>query len=222
MLKAVSISRAHDGDLLFSGVDLVLGPGDRVGVVGPNGAGKTTLLRVLAGELAPASGSVTRGPQTRVGYVPQQVADPQGTVGAFLTGGLGELAQVTTRLGELAADLESGADVLAEYGAVQDRWTALEGWTADARLAEIRDRLDIAHLPAGSLLREVSGGEQARLLLARALLDGPDVLLLDEPTNHLDAEGAAWLRDWLAGLSGGGADGQPRPGVPGRHGDPDP
>jgi ATPase subunit of ABC transporter with duplicated ATPase domains len=202
LLKASALGRAHDGDLLFSGLDLVLNPGDRVGVVGPNGAGKTTLLRVLAGELAPTTGAVIRAPGTRVGYVPQQVADPQGTVGDFLTGGLGELAEVTTRLRELESALETGADVLEEFGRVQERWTALEGWTGETRLTEIRQRLDIDHLPDGPALREVSGGEQARLLLARALLDAPGLLLLDEPTNHLDAEGAAWLGEWLRDFPG--------------------
>jgi ATPase subunit of ABC transporter with duplicated ATPase domains len=203
LLKAVSISRAHDGDLLFSGLDLALGAGDRVGVVGPNGAGKTTLLRVLAGQLAPTSGTVTRGPGTRVGYVAQQVPDPTGTVGAFLTAGLGELAGVIARLRELEAALERGEDVLDEYGRTQDRWTMLEGWTAESRLVEIRQRLDLAHLPDDRPLAAVSGGEQARLLLARTLLAAPDVLLLDEPANHLDAEGAAWLQDWLTGFPGG-------------------
>lgn len=205
MLKAVSLGRTHDGDLLFAGFELVLGDGDRIGVVGPNGAGKTTLLRVLAGELAPTTGSVTLGPGTRVGYVAQQVPDPSGSVGEFLAGGLGELAGVITRMRALAVGLESGSseDVLAEFGRVQERWTALEGWAAESRLAEIRQRLDIAHLPDDLALGQVSGGEQARLLLARALLDAPDVLLLDEPTNHLDAEGAAWLQQWLAGFAGG-------------------
>jgi ATP-binding cassette subfamily F protein 3 len=240
VLKAVSLGRAHDGELLFSGFDLVLGDGDRIGVVGPNGAGKTTLLRVLAGELAPSQGAVTAGPGTRIGYVPQQVPDADGTVGEFLAAGLGELAAVIARMRELETDLErghateppaghaaepaghadgagvpgghggaaamtgrGGADTLAEYGRVQERWTALEGWAAEARLLEIRQRLDIAHLPDDLPVRRVSGGEQARLLLARALLDAPDVLLLDEPTNHLDAEGAAWLGEWLSGFPGG-------------------
>ena len=202
MLKAVSLGRAHDGDLLFRDVDLVLGAGDRVGVVGPNGVGKTTLLRVLAGELAPTFGSVTRGGGTRVGYVAQQVSDPAGTVGEFLAAGLGELAGVSARLGELAVALERGRDVLDEYAAVQERWTVLEGWNGESRLAEIRERLDIAHLSAALALGQVSGGEQARLMLARALLEHPDILLLDEPTNHLDADGAAWLQQWLAGFGG--------------------
>jgi ATPase subunit of ABC transporter with duplicated ATPase domains len=203
LLKAVSLSRAHDGDPLFTGFDLVLGDGDRIGVVGPNGAGKTTLLRVLAGELAPGAGSVTLGPGTRVGYVAQQMPDAHGTVGAFLTAGLGELAGITAAMRALETRLAGGDDVLAEYGVVQERWTVLEGWTAEARLAEIRQRLDIDHLPGDLPLSRVSGGEQARLLLARALLDEPDALLLDEPTNHLDADGAAWLQDWLRDFTGG-------------------
>jgi ATPase subunit of ABC transporter with duplicated ATPase domains len=95
VLKAVSVGVAHDGELLFSGFDLVLGAGDRVGVVGPNGAGKTSLVRVLAGELAPSAGSVSLGPGVRVGHVPQRVPDPALTVGEFLAGGLGELAAVS-------------------------------------------------------------------------------------------------------------------------------
>jgi ATP-binding cassette subfamily F protein 3 len=202
VLKAVSLSFTHDGDLLFAGVDLTLGAGDRVGLVGPNGAGKTTLLRVLAGELAPASGRVTRGTGTRVAHVAQHLDDPHGTVGSFLAGGLGELAEVTARMRTLEAALAGGEDRLAEYGAVQDRWTALQGWTAETRVAQVRQRLDIAHLDDDLPVARVSGGEQARLLLARALLDAPDVLLLDEPTNHLDADGAAWLQEWLGSYGG--------------------
>jgi len=203
LLKISALSCAHDGDLLFDHLDLVLGAGDRVGVVGPNGAGKTTLLRTLAGELTPAGGTVTHGPQTRIAHVAQQIPDADGTVGEFLVGGLGELAAVTARMKSLERRLADGADVLDEYGAVQERWSALEGWTAETKLEEVRQRLDIDHIGDDRPLRDVSGGEQARLMLARALLDEPDILLLDEPTNHLDAEGAAWLQQWLAGFPGG-------------------
>ncbi|AGL17497.1 ABC-F family ATP-binding cassette domain-containing protein [Actinoplanes sp. N902-109] len=203
MLKAVHLAHAHDGELLFTGFDLGLSPGDRVGVVGPNGAGKTTLLRILAGQLSPREGSVITAPGTRVAYVPQQLgADSGQSAGEFLYAGLGELAVVLAGMHHLEQQLAAGADVLAAYGEVQERWDALRGWTAEARVAQAAERLGLAHLglerPVGSL----SGGEQARLLLARALLDDPGVLLLDEPTNHLDAEGAAWLTQWLAGYPG--------------------
>ncbi|MDI1464468.1 ABC-F family ATP-binding cassette domain-containing protein [Catellatospora sp. KI3] len=203
LLKAVSLSHHYSGDTLFAGVDLVLGAGDRVGLVGPNGAGKSTLLRILTGGLKPATGHVRRAPGTRLGWFAQQVPDPDDTVGRFLASGLGELDTVRTRLADLEQALARGEDVLAEYGHIQDRWTALQGWTAETRLAEVRDRLDLSHLPDDTPLRHVSGGEQARLTLARVLLDTPDLLILDEPTNHLDAEGITWLGDWLAAFSGG-------------------
>jgi ATPase subunit of ABC transporter with duplicated ATPase domains len=106
---------------------------------------------------------------------------------------------------DLEARLATAGDdpgLLAEYGRVQERWTVLRGWTAESRLAEVRTRLDVAHLADDTALGAVSGGEQARLMLARALLDSPDVLLLDEPTNHLDADGAAWLGHWLGDFAG--------------------
>ncbi|MEV6302058.1 ABC-F family ATP-binding cassette domain-containing protein [Actinoplanes sp. NPDC051861] len=182
---------------------MVLGAGDRIGVVGPNGAGKTTLLRVLAGELAATTGSVSIAAGTSASLVPQRMPEADGSVGAFLSAGLGELAEVTATLRRLEHRLAVGDDVLDEYGVVQERWTALQGWNAENRLTEIRQRLDIEHLADELPVSAVSGGEQARLLLARTLLASPDLLLLDEPTNHLDAEGAAWLRQWLRDFGGG-------------------
>jgi ATPase subunit of ABC transporter with duplicated ATPase domains len=215
MLKAASVSKHFDAEMLFAGVEFVLGRGDRVGLVGPNGAGKSTLLRILIGDEAPSSGHVSRGPDTRLGYFAQQVADPAATVGGFLRDGLGEVATLATRMAELERVLSEHSDGAAErtardrdnaltaYGEVQERWTALRGWTAPARLAEVRARLDIVHLPDQAPIAEISGGEQARLTLARVLLGEPDLLILDEPTNHLDADGIAWLGEWLGGYRGG-------------------
>ena len=206
MLKATSLAKRHDGDDLFVSLDLVLGRGDRVGLVGPNGSGKSTLLRVLAGAEPPSAGQVVRSPGVTVGYFAQQVQDPQRRVGEFLAEGLGELVDVTNRLEVLRERMShgtAGRGLLTEYGDLDDRWTHLTGWKADMWLERVRQRLDIEHIPDELLLSEVSGGEQARLALARVLLESPQVLLLDEPTNHLDADGIAWLGDWLAGFPGG-------------------
>ena len=204
MLKALQLSHHYETEILFAGVDLVLNPGDRVGLVGPNGAGKSTLLRLLTGEVRPASGTVLKGPDTTLGYFAQQVPDPDATLGAYLRAGLGEVATLERQLRGLEEALAHGADeaVLARYGEVQHRWTALHGWEAPVRLAEVRARLDVAHLPDDARLSEISGGEQARVTLARVLLASPDVLILDEPTNHLDAEGVAWLGRWLGSYPG--------------------
>ncbi|BCJ69089.1 ABC-F family ATP-binding cassette domain-containing protein [Polymorphospora rubra] len=203
MLKVISVGKTYDGEPLFAGVELALGAGDRIGLVGPNGVGKSTLLRILTGAEPPSTGHVAVAPGTRIGYFAQQVTDPDATVGDFLHAGLGELHDVDREMRALERRLEAGDDVLAAYGEVQERWTALAGWKTASRLAEVRDHLDIAHLADDTPLRRVSGGEQARLTLARLLLDTPDTLILDEPTNHLDADGIAWLGRWLAGFAGG-------------------
>ena len=85
----------------------------------------------------------------------------------------------------------------AAYGEVQERYGRLDGWTFHRSLREARERLGIAHLDADAPLRDLSGGEQARVLLAGVLLARPSVLLLDEPTNHLDLEGLGWLESFL-------------------------
>jgi ATPase subunit of ABC transporter with duplicated ATPase domains len=195
---------SYDAEPVFAGVDLIINAGDRVGLVGPNGVGKSTLLRVLVGAERPDSGHVERTPGTSIGYFAQQVPDPRATVGAFLREGLGEVQTLHTRLSELERRLSTGDfDALAEYGEVQERWTVLRGWSAESRLEQVRQQLDIAHLDDDARLADISGGEQARLTLAQVLLASPDLLVLDEPTNHLDAEGIAWLGEWLASYQGG-------------------
>ncbi|MCI4066643.1 ATP-binding cassette domain-containing protein [Micromonospora sp. R77] len=204
MLKAVGLSKHYDTEPLFVDLDLIVNAGDRIGLVGPNGVGKSTLLRVLVGAEPPSAGHVTRAPGTTIGYVTQQVPDPDTSVGDFLADGLGELRPLADDLRDLERRLADGdTGALEAYGQAQERWAALDGWRAQARLAEVRQRLDVDHLDDATALHRVSGGEQARLTLARALLHDPDLLVLDEPTNHLDAEGIAWLGEWLAGFPGG-------------------
>jgi len=203
-LKGQSLSHHYGGEQLFTGVNLVLNPGDRIGLVGPNGAGKTTLLRILAGELRPVSG--VRALSGSFGWSGAGPGFDGGAtqVGSYLAAGLGEVAALAGRLQALEASLAAGSsDVLAEYGRVQDEWTRLEGWTAEARLATVRQRLGLAQLAADLPLSAVSGGELARLTLARLLLAEPDILLLDEPTNHLDADAADWLGSHLSRFRGG-------------------
>jgi ATPase subunit of ABC transporter with duplicated ATPase domains len=199
LLKAVNLSLSYAGEPLFRDVNLLLGVGDRVGLVGPNGVGKSTLLRLLVGELRPATGHLTLGADDTVGYYAQQVPDPGGTVGEFLAGAPGEMALLTRRLAALAADLPSTVD---EYAAVQERYAQLGGWAYAARVDAVRGRLGVDDVDPSRPLGSLSGGEQARVLLARVLLAEPSVLVLDEPTNHLDAGGSAWLGGYLADFPG--------------------
>ena len=198
MLKATDLTKSHDGAPLFDGLSLTLDDGARAGLVGVNGVGKTTLLRLLAGLDRPDRGAVALGARDRVGYLPQDVLEPERTIDDLLRHALGEVWEVRLELDTHEADLKD----LTAYGRVQERFEALGGWALEARLDEARRHLEIEHLDRGTRLGNLSGGEAARCLLAAVLLSEPTVLLLDEPTNHLDADGREWLGEWLADYPG--------------------
>jgi ATPase subunit of ABC transporter with duplicated ATPase domains len=201
MLKALDLRFRHDGTPLFDGLSLTLHPHDRCALIGPNGAGKTTLLRLLAGAGSPERGTVAVAPGTRIGYLPQEPPGPELTLDRLLGAGLGEVWRLHGELERMEQRLDDPA-TLAAYGEAQERFTALDGWRLDADLETARRALEIAHLPLGAALGELSGGEAARALLAGVLLARPNVLLLDEPTNHLDAGGLEWLEGFLTGFDG--------------------
>jgi ATPase subunit of ABC transporter with duplicated ATPase domains len=205
VLKASGLSRAYDALPLFADVSFVLGDGDRVGLVGPNGAGKTTLLRLLAGRDRPDSGAVATGPDDRVGYLEQQAANADLTVAEHLHRALGEVYDLNREMARLEAELagpSAGGAALRRYGELQERFDTLDGWGFRTLIADVREHLAIEHLADELSLRDISGGEQARVMLAGVLLARPTVLVLDEPTNHLDLAGLRWLEEYLSGFAG--------------------
>jgi ATPase subunit of ABC transporter with duplicated ATPase domains len=205
MLQASDLTKSYDGAPLFDGLSFVLGDGERAGLVGVNGVGKSTLLRLLAGVDRPDRGAVATGKGDRVGWLPQEAPDATTTLAALLGAGLGEVWTVRERLRSLEARLQDGdtsEPTLADYGMTQERFGALGGWALDATLDEARRALAIDHLDPVTPLARLSGGEQARALLAGTLLARPTVLLLDEPTNHLDGDGLRWLEGWLRAFDG--------------------
>jgi ATPase subunit of ABC transporter with duplicated ATPase domains len=205
VLKADSLCKAHDAEPLFTDASFTLGNGERAGLVGPNGTGKSTLLRILAGLDAADEGFVTTGPDDRIGLLHQQAPDAELSVHDFLRQAIGEVYELDERMRVLEAAMAGSGGTrreLAEYGAAQERFGALDGWTFHAAIDEARSHLAIAHLPAEARFRELSGGEQARVMLAGVLLARPTILLLDEPTNHLDLGGLRWLEGFLASFPG--------------------
>jgi ATPase subunit of ABC transporter with duplicated ATPase domains len=205
MLQASDLTKSYDGAPLFEALSFVLGDGERAGLVGPNGVGKSTLLRLLAGVDRPDRGAVGTGAGARIGWLPQEAPQAATTLGALLGAGLGELWAVREELRAIERRLHDGdiaERTLAAYGHAQERFGALGGWALDATLDEARRALAIEHLDPAAPLARLSGGEQARALLAGTLLAKPTVLLLDEPTNHLDGDGLRWLEDWLRAFEG--------------------
>ncbi|MEP6482642.1 MAG: ABC-F family ATP-binding cassette domain-containing protein, partial [Rhodoglobus sp.] len=181
--------------------------GDKIGLVGRNGAGKTTLTKTLAGELAPAGGRIDSTGE--IGYLPQ---DPR-------SGNPEDLARTrildARGLGTLVIDMAKATEAMAspdaaisqaamnKYGRLEERFTALGGYAAEAEAASIASNLALPDRILDQPLSTLSGGQRRRIELARILFSGADTMLLDEPTNHLDADSVTWLRDFLKQFQGG-------------------
>jgi len=169
---------------LFAGADLEINSGDRIGLTGPNGAGKSTLLRILAGELAPASGDVVRRAGLRVVWLPQEAPRcPDVTL-------FERVMAADMRLAELRLRMEEDAAALAEY-------IEMDGPRFEIRVGRALQGLGFAEDAWTLGLAELSSGQRMRAELARCLLNGADLMLLDEPTNHLDCDARAWLESEL-------------------------
>ncbi|MEW9515691.1 ABC-F family ATP-binding cassette domain-containing protein [Streptomyces tubercidicus] len=203
-LVAKDLAAGHGERVLFSGLDLVVAPGDVIGLVGANGAGKSTLLRLLAGLDTPEDGTLALGPPTAtVGHLPQEPdRRPGETVRAFLARRTG----VTDA--QLALDTATQALVEERPGADDTYATALERWLAlgaadlDERAEEIAGRLGLT-IGLDQPMTTLSGGQAARASLASLLLSRYDVFLLDEPTNDLDLDGLGQLEAFVTGLRAG-------------------
>ncbi|MBF0688046.1 MAG: ABC-F family ATP-binding cassette domain-containing protein [Cellulomonas sp.] len=197
-LQARAVAAAFGDRELFSGLDLVVAPGDVVGLVGPNGAGKTTLLRILAGQRAPDAGAVALSPPSaQVGYLVQEVerrADED--VRTYLerrTGVHDAQLAMDAASDALAADEPDAGD---RFTQALERWMALGGADLDTRLGVVADDLGLA-VDLGLPMTALSGGQAARVGLAALLLSRFDLYLLDEPTNDLDADGLDRLEEFV-------------------------
>ncbi|MYX38437.1 MULTISPECIES: ABC-F family ATP-binding cassette domain-containing protein [unclassified Streptomyces] len=203
-LVVKDLAAGHGDRVLFSGLDLVVAPGDVIGLVGANGAGKSTLLRMLAGLSAPEQGQLRLSPPTAtVGHLPQEPERRPGeTVRAFLarrTGVAAAQAALDTATQALV-DGAPGAD--DAYNDGLERWLALGGADLDERAEEAGEALGLG-VGLDMPMTALSGGQAARAGLASLLLSRYDVFLLDEPTNDLDLDGLERLETFVKGLKAG-------------------
>lgn len=203
-LVAKELAAGHGDRTLFEGLDLVVAPGDVIGLVGANGAGKSTLLRLLAGLDTPESGRVGLSPPTAsVGHLPQEPdRRPGETVQAFLARRTGVTA-AQTAMDEATELLVAGAPGADDaYAHSLERWLALGGADLDERAEEVADSLGLG-VRLDQPMTALSGGQAARAGLASLLLSRYDVFLLDEPTNDLDLAGLDRLEAFVRGLRAG-------------------
>ena len=203
-LVARALSGGHADRTLFADVDLVVAPGSVIGLVGVNGAGKSTLLRILAGELAPLSGTVRLDPPTAVvGHLAQEAERRPGeSVLAHLQRRTG-VAAAQERLDRATGALEQGAPGADDaYSDAFEQWLALGAADLEERVGAVLRDLGLP-LDPGALMTSLSGGQAARVSLAGLLLSRFDVVLLDEPTNDLDMAGLDRLERFVRELRTG-------------------
>ncbi|MFD8495255.1 ABC-F family ATP-binding cassette domain-containing protein [Amycolatopsis sp. NPDC059657] len=203
-LVAKDLAAGHGDRVLFSGLNLVVAPGDVVGLVGVNGAGKSTLLRTLGGLIPAEQGTVRLSPPTAtVGHLPQEPERREGeTVHAFLsrrTGVTSAQAELDAATAALAAETAGSDDA---YATAFDRWLALGGADLDDRIGEVIHELGL-DVSLDQPMTSLSGGQAARAGMASLLLSRYDLFLLDEPTNDLDLDGLDRLERFVKNLRAG-------------------
>ncbi|MCX4514246.1 ATP-binding cassette domain-containing protein [Streptomyces sp. NBC_01619] len=203
-LVAKDLAAGHGDRSLFSGLDLVVAPGDVIGLVGVNGAGKSTLLRLLAGLDTPEHGELRISPPSAaVGHLPQEPERREGeTVRQFLARRTG-VAAAQAAMDEATQGLVDGTPGADDAYAVSlERWLALGGADLDERAEEVAGTLGLT-IGLDQPMTSLSGGQAARAGLASLLLSRYDVFLLDEPTNDLDLDGLERLETFVQGLRAG-------------------
>jgi ATPase subunit of ABC transporter with duplicated ATPase domains len=201
-IQATDLSAGHGDRILFSGLNLIVAPGDVVGLVGANGAGKSTLLRLLAGLDAPEHGQIAVAPpQATIGLLRQEPERLAGeTVRGFVARRTG-VADAQVAMDAEAAALADGTPGADErYAVALERWLALGGADLDDRLEAVLTEVGLDDGHGDALMSRLSGGQAARAGLAALLASRYDLLLLDEPTNDLDLDGLDRLERFVAGL----------------------
>ena len=198
MLTVHQIAKSYGVQPVLENVSFSISGRERIGLIGPNGCGKTTLMRILAGIELPDSGSVMRTrPDISIGYLAQggefsAGATIQSAVGSDTSLHDAEVQQLASALSAAPGD----ADLQSKYDLALQRLSTVENRSA------VLTSLGLDQLAPDSATERLSGGQKTRLMLARVLIQEPDLLLLDEPTNHLDIDMLEWLENWVAGFRG--------------------
>ncbi len=181
-------------------------PNERIGLIGYNGTGKSTLLKLLAGEYQPSSGTVERSRSTSIGYLHQDLLsfDTQDSILGVAMSAFEKVLQLEKEIDTLGRQLENNHDdaLLHQYTDKLHEMDMLDGYNIHHKTEEVLQGLGFSNTDLQRPFREFSGGWRMRVLLAKMILQQPDLLLLDEPTNHLDLPSIEWLEKYLQHYKG--------------------
>ncbi len=201
LITASGLAVRYGAQDVFRDVSLAVDAGSRIALVGPNGCGKTSLLRILAGIDPPAAGSVHRAKGAGIAYLPQDPTFPDGRTlweeAHRPFAALEDLGQRLRSLEAAMADAAAGAQAARLYEKLQVEYERQGGYDYEQRIRRALSGMGFTEDDYHRRLGEFSGGQRTRAMLARLILEEPEVLLLDEPTNHLDVEAMEWLESNL-------------------------
>ncbi len=202
ILEVKHLSHGFGERTIFEDVSFRLLKGEHIGLVGANGEGKSTFMSIVTGHLQPDEGKVEWSKYVTAGYLDQHTVLEAGmSVRDVLRTAFDELFKTEARINEIYMSMaDDGADMdalIEEVGELQERLESRDFYTLDAKIDEVARALGVMDFGMDSDVTELSGGQRTKVLLAKLLLEKPDILLLDEPTNYLDAEHIEWLKRYL-------------------------
>jgi len=198
MLSTSGVTLRFGQRTLFEDVTIKFTPGNCYGLIGANGAGKSTFLKILQGEIEPSKGEVFLGKDERIGVLKQDhYAYDEFTVMETVIMGNSVLYDIIKQKEALYSKPDFNDDDGILLGELEGKFAELDGWMAESDAAQLLNGLGIDNELHEKQMKDLSGSQKVKVLLAQALFGNPDVLLLDEPTNHLDIAAIKWLEEFL-------------------------
>ncbi len=203
ILSVEHLSHGFGDRAIFEDVSFRLLKGEHIGLIGANGEGKSTFMSIVTGKLQPDDGKVEWSSRVRVGYLDQHAAlTPGMTIQDVLRSAFSWLFELEARMNEICdklgeADEDQMTAWMEELSEIQELLDAHDFYLIDAKVEEVARALGLMGLGLEHDVADLSGGQRTKVLLAKLLLEKPDILLLDEPTNYLDEEHIAWLKRYL-------------------------